>query len=602
MASNFDIVPTRLAVKAMRDNGYKNTAYAIAELIDNSVQAQAKIAELICVEKVEQVVQRSRRRVMQIAVVDNGKGMDKDTLRQALQFGNGMYLDDRSGIGRFGMGLPSSSISQCRRVDVWSWQVGPDNALHTHLDLDKIETGLMLEVPEPEPSSVPATWRKLSKGIGTTGTLVVWSNLDRLMWRGAKATLSNAEYLIGRMYRRFIHEGQVVIRLAAVDEGGAYSLDTNARVNDPMYLMVPSSTPEPFHNKAMFRRYGETGETVFKVEFNGADHEVKIRMSWASDEARLLPDGSDAGRRLWGKHAADNLGVSLMRAGRELDLDTGWASTYDPVDRWWGIEVEFPPSLDEIFGVTNNKQAARHFSELANLDEASLRLDGETDVEMYERLKQERDPRAPLLEIVRFIRANIIEMKKLLKQQTAGRRSVGKKRHEEPSAEDKATNTVNQRKEEGHTGESDAGPTVPPPQREEQLATDLQKKGYPEQTAKELAAATVYRDRKFLFAEAPLDNQAFFSVEIRAQTIEITLNQSHPAYEHLVEILISEHQPLTAEELKARLERAGEGLKLLLCAWARYEDETPAVARERLKKARSDWGIMARDFLRDGEG
>ena len=33
--TNHDIVPTHLVVKAMRDSGYKNAAYAIAELMDN---------------------------------------------------------------------------------------------------------------------------------------------------------------------------------------------------------------------------------------------------------------------------------------------------------------------------------------------------------------------------------------------------------------------------------------------------------------------------------------------------------------------------------------------------------------------------------------
>ena len=35
------IIPPELAVKAMRDSGYRNTAYALAELIDNSIQADA---------------------------------------------------------------------------------------------------------------------------------------------------------------------------------------------------------------------------------------------------------------------------------------------------------------------------------------------------------------------------------------------------------------------------------------------------------------------------------------------------------------------------------------------------------------------------------
>ena len=54
------IIPPHLAITAMRDSGYRNTAYALAELIDNSVQANASTIELFCIEKREQVRQRKR--------------------------------------------------------------------------------------------------------------------------------------------------------------------------------------------------------------------------------------------------------------------------------------------------------------------------------------------------------------------------------------------------------------------------------------------------------------------------------------------------------------------------------------------------------------
>ncbi len=124
-----EIIPPELAVRAMRDSGYRNTAYALAELIDNSIQAKAINVDVICTEKYELVNERESRRISAIGVMDNGEGMLPEVLRLALQFGNGTHLKDRSGIGRFGMGLPNSSISQCRRVEVWTWQSGPDNAM-----------------------------------------------------------------------------------------------------------------------------------------------------------------------------------------------------------------------------------------------------------------------------------------------------------------------------------------------------------------------------------------------------------------------------------------------------------------------------------------
>ncbi|MCL4256739.1 MAG: ATP-binding protein, partial [Anaerolineae bacterium] len=186
----------------MRDNGYKNAAYAIAELMDNSIQAGATRVELLCAEKTELAKQRQRTRIHQLAVLDNGCGMNADVLLMALQFGNGTRLtpEHQTGIGRFGMGLPNSSISQARSVEVWSWQDGVENALYTYLDIDEIERGELRYVPVPQPKPIPKIWREAGKTFDNTGTLVVWSNLDRCQWRTAKTIIDNSEMLIGRMY------------------------------------------------------------------------------------------------------------------------------------------------------------------------------------------------------------------------------------------------------------------------------------------------------------------------------------------------------------------------------------------------------------------
>ena len=113
---NHDIAPAHFTVKALRDIGYKDTTYAVAELIDNAIQAGAKQVELLCADKSELRNQRRTTRINQIAVLDNGCGMSPDDLWIALQLGNGTRLEKEkhTGIGRFGIGLPNSSISQCK--------------------------------------------------------------------------------------------------------------------------------------------------------------------------------------------------------------------------------------------------------------------------------------------------------------------------------------------------------------------------------------------------------------------------------------------------------------------------------------------------------
>ena len=342
-APTYDIVPTSLVVEAMRDNGYKNAAYAIAELIDNAIQAEATLVELLCGEKQYFNEQRSRKRIEQVAVLDDGKGMDATTLRIALQFGNGTRLDSgkHDGIGRFGMGLPASSISQCQRVEVWSWQDGPESALYSHLDIRDIKSGKMRDVPEPRPKPIPALWQNVSKGFDKSGTLVVWSSIDRCIWKSANAIISNSEMLIGRMYRRFLDSGRAEIRMVAFDmDSPATSIQEKyALPNDPGYLIEQTSCPEPFHDEAMFNPIGENYKRPFDIRFRDKVHTVMVTFSYAKEEARRPPN---AGNLPYGKHAAKNVGVSVVRADRELDLDQGLVVQYDPRERWWGVEVAFP--------------------------------------------------------------------------------------------------------------------------------------------------------------------------------------------------------------------------------------------------------------------
>ena len=74
-----------------------------------------------------------------------------------------------------------------------------------------------------------------------------------------------------------------------------------------------------------------------------------------------------------------------------------WAQNFNPVERWWGAEIEFPSILDEVFGVTYNKQNATKLAQMAKFDlkeEAEL---GESKSEFIKRLQEEGNPRGILI-------------------------------------------------------------------------------------------------------------------------------------------------------------------------------------------------------------
>jgi hypothetical protein len=590
----FDIVPTKLAIEAMRDNGYRNAAYALAELIDNAVEAGAKSVEVLCSEQ-EIQLERLRRHIHQIAVLDNGSGMDATVLRKALQFGNGTHLSERKGMGRFGMGLPSASISQCRRVDVWSWQHGADGALHTYVDLEDVTAGRQREIPAPTREPVPPKWRTAGNSFAHSGTLVVWSKIDRCVWRMASAIFKHSEFVVGRMYRRFLQDGNLTIRMAAFldDAPGTATIDNQAVLNDPLYLMVPSSCPEPYKDVPMFMAYGADWEITKQIAFKGETHPVVIRLTYAKEEARK---GHNPGEKPYGKHAKNNVGVSIVRADRELELSQAWVDPSDPRERWWGVEIDFPPALDELFGVSNNKQTARNLAEVAKIDFEELMEEGHTVAELKAEYMASSEPIGPLLDVSQEVQKYIRHIRRLLKAQTRGAGKIRK--DDERSPERHATDVTNKRKEEGYYGASDAGEALPSDERERQIEQDLVDVGMTKESAKELAAKTVDDGLKYVFAEADFDAAAFFTVKYTGGAILISLNVSHPAYRHLIEVLEDVPEQATADDLRERLENSRDGLKLLLTAWARYEDEQPNDRRRVVvQDARAEWGRYAREYM-----
>jgi len=318
-------------IQATRDSGYKGTESAVAELVDNALQAKAtEIAITISHEAA------STAYAMEIAVLDNGCGMDAMCLRQALRFGGSTHFNGRDGLGRYGMGLPNSSLSQARRVTVYSWQ-SPEEAFTSYLDVDEIAAGEMTEVPEPRPSAPP-----IEKSLTETGTFVVWSQCDRLDNRRITTICRKLHAGLGRRFRNFIWAGvQITVNGEQV------------QAIDPLYL----------HAGCKFigaNQYGEIIEYEVSVGPDAGSSETSVVQVTFSelpvaDWHRL----SNQEKQMRG--VSKGAGVSIVRADREVDY--GWFFLADKrrenYDDWWRCEIRFDPDLDEAFGITHTKQQIR---------------------------------------------------------------------------------------------------------------------------------------------------------------------------------------------------------------------------------------------------
>src|ERR1043166_3706392 len=93
-ATDWSIIALDKFIQATRDSGYKGTASAISELVDNSIQAGAKQISI----SVKAKAADDDDKAIEVAVLDNGCGMDPFTLRQALRFGGSTRFGDRRGL------------------------------------------------------------------------------------------------------------------------------------------------------------------------------------------------------------------------------------------------------------------------------------------------------------------------------------------------------------------------------------------------------------------------------------------------------------------------------------------------------------------------
>ena len=169
-----------MMLAGLRSIGYEFET-AVADIIDNSVAAQASSVDVFF---------DSTTAEPYFAICDNGSGMSDNELDSAMDFGT---KKDRSftnprDLGRFGLGLKTASLSQCRRFYVLTKKLGI--VLGSCWDLDHvIETKKwsLINLTDNEIASLPRSDYLADKD---SGTIVIWENFDKI--RDSSSDFSSA--------------------------------------------------------------------------------------------------------------------------------------------------------------------------------------------------------------------------------------------------------------------------------------------------------------------------------------------------------------------------------------------------------------------------
>ena len=571
------IFPASTGLSSFRDAGYRDTSMAIAELIDNSIQARAQAIRVITVDEVEQSRASKQAVVNKIAVFDDGDGMSKDVLELSLGFAQGTRLNERKGIGRFGVGLPLASISQCKKVSVYSWQ-NSKKPMMTYLDIDEVIENKQHFTNAAEDADIPKLYLDIiGDKIGKSGTLVIWENCDRINLKRSNTLLRRMQSGFCRIYRHYLDDNDAYgdrrdIRLLQADREKVKE-EHSLVANDPLYLLTPNNLPK-WENKASNKAYLEPlkidvayeTDRTSKVEIYGS-HILQNPGRWKKNSPQM-------------DHYRKNVGISFMREGREIDFNNFGYISEDLTERYWGVEVRFGPELDELFGVTNNKQAVRGVNylgseELDDYDEDFIQSDLS--------LKFRRDLSHKISGLIRQLRKEVRnnEAPGWTDEKVEGNPVVNLPGSEESEM---ATAAVSGSKDRTKT-KNDAS-----------VKTDVQKNAEivkiikasnPNLSNDELKSAIeAFKKLEMAISYKTWPGEQFMTIEGVAETCVAVINRQHAFYEVLYEEICGGKDTTTAQ-----------AMNLLLMAYARAEDEMYD-DEEILEKFRSKWGSWVSTFLK----
>lgn len=318
-------------ISALRDTGY-NFNSAAADIIDNSIAANASTIN-VCVELL-----LDGRKLVYFG--DDGHGMDTQTLYQAMRYGSPNRPNAKS-LGKFGIGLKTASTSVCKKLTVISRKSCTDEFGKLSWDLEHVNRINSWEMLKE--SVTVHEMDAFNQFCGEKGTLVIWSNCDRLLNKdyaepggtlekqAITRLVSNLDKHVSLVYHRFLDES-----------------DTRERNVKIVINNTPVKPWNPFFPEKSKQLLAKTQQKIIiePAEENGEDRIATVR-AW------LLPHSRDMTKEEESKARISNAaqGFYIYREGR-LIQHGDWLNVFgkpEPHSSLLRIEFDFGHELDDAF-------------------------------------------------------------------------------------------------------------------------------------------------------------------------------------------------------------------------------------------------------------
>ena len=332
------IPPANALINGIRAIGY-NFSTSVADIIDNSISAKAKNIDIFFDPLSD---------VPYFCVLDDGIGMNESELNNAMIFGSDRSNKDvdELDLGRFGLGLKSASLSQCRELIVVSKKHNEINAMSYDLDvIEKSNDWNLLIYEQNEIDKLPRIDELYNYD---SGTMVIWRKFDKIEDTAKnfdetfRAIVSDAKKHLELVFHRFYDE--ISIR---------FNYDRIGRVDPFLTCSIPRT------QKGRTDAIHMDNETILVTPYI-----LPYQNSLTVDEKKML--GSP-------KSIYDDQGFYIYR-NKRLIIWGSWLrmSVRNELTKLARIQVDIPSSLDNQWSMDVKKSTAKIPDKIKDLIKASV--------------------------------------------------------------------------------------------------------------------------------------------------------------------------------------------------------------------------------------
>lgn len=332
---NVQVVEPRadILVESTRSIGYTFES-ALADIIDNSIGNGATHID----------VRFSSIDPRYIAILDDACGMTPDELIIAMRYGSRNVNDQRaeSDLGRFGLGLKTASLSQCRKLTVISKKNNAISAASWDLDFIIEQQGWSLKVYDYD--EIVNQYNKAIPGIldqlnaYETGTIVIWEDFDKMLEGASEPdTLFDEKISIARSHLELIYHN-------FLDKTSKSPIELRFNYR-PLVAKDPFLTKHP----------GTQPLSEECIDLEG--HKIKVKPYILPYLNKLSPSDIELLGTL--EDLRNKQGIYVYRNNRLIIWGTWFRlDTKNELNKLARIRVDIPNSLDHIWDIDIKKSTA----------------------------------------------------------------------------------------------------------------------------------------------------------------------------------------------------------------------------------------------------